>query len=87
VAKKEQPASPEFKRVKLYYETFSTESGKAVLKDLRNSFYDAQSYVPGDPYATAFSEGCRSVVLGILNALKQSQHPELFEESLDEYSE
>ncbi len=83
--KKSHLESEAYKRVKLYEETFSTESGKAVLKDLRRLFYDTEIYIPGDPYGTAFTLGQRSVVMLIRDMLRNSKHPELFEEVLDEY--
>lgn len=85
--KQAQPDNPEFKRVLNYSETFSTDSGLITLKDMRRTFFDRVSYVPGDPYATAFAEGQRSVVAQILSNLKQSSHPEMFEPSLDEYED
>jgi len=87
VQNKEEPQNKEYKRVKLYAETFSTGPGQVVLKDLRRQYCDTSSYTPGDPYETAFREGQRSVVLGILSELRQSNHPEKFEESQDEYEE
>lgn len=77
--RKEQPDNKEYKRVLYYFETFSSEPGMAVLKDMRSIYYDRQSYVPGDPDQTAFREGQRSVVFEILSALKSSKHPEIFE--------
>jgi hypothetical protein len=54
---------------------------------MRKSYFDRTSYVPGDPYATAFAEGQRSVVSDILSFLSQSKHPELFEEVPDDYQD
>ncbi len=73
---KEESAA--YKRIKSYYNTFCTEAGKTVLKDLKKMF-DVQSYIPGDPYATAFNEGRRSVLNEIMSTLRLSKHPELFE--------
>jgi hypothetical protein len=87
VRHKSVPDNKEYKRVLPYFETFSSESGKAVLKDMRKMYFDRQSYVPGDQYATAFLEGQRSVVADILSFLSQSKHPEIFEESPDDYNE
>lgn len=85
--KRELPNSEQYRKVVLYYETFSSESGKAVLRMMRNTYFDRQSYVSGDPYATAFAEGQRSVVADIISFLSQSKHPEIFEESPDDYAE
>lgn len=81
-----KPDNKEYKRVLYYAETFSTESGRAVLKNMRRTYFDRQSYVPGDQFATTFAEGQRSVVADILSFLSQSKHPELFE-TLDEIEE
>lgn len=79
--------NPDFKRVKLYFETFSTESGIATMKDLRKRYYDRLSYVPGDTHEMAFREGQKSIIFDILSDLKLSQHPELFEAVEDEYQD
>ncbi len=49
-----------------YGQTFSTPEGKIVLDDLRRSYQQKSSHVPGDSHSTAFKEGCRSVVLDIM---------------------
>jgi hypothetical protein len=85
--RKIQPDNKAYKKVKAYSETFSTESGLAVLRDMRKTYFDRQSYSPGDPYATAFAEGQRSVVADLLSFLLQSKHPELFLEESDEFTE
>ena len=87
MARPNQPNSKEFKRVLAYFETFSTESGQAVLRDLLKSFYDVPSYVRGDTYEAAFREGNRGVIFYILSMLKQSKHPEAFERTPDEINE
>jgi hypothetical protein len=40
--------------------------GVAVLEDLASKYYDRMSYVTGDPHATSFNEGARSVILYIM---------------------
>lgn len=40
--------------------------GVAVLEELAGKFYDVPSYVPGDPHATSFNEGARSVIIYLL---------------------
>lgn len=47
-----------------------SDEGKKVLWDLmkKNSMIGV-THVPGDPYSTAYNEGCRASVLEILNKL------------------
>ncbi len=80
--------SKQYQNVKLYENAFSGEAGKAVLKDLRRTFYDVSCYTPGDAYSTAYMEGQRAVVLYIISKLSQSKHPEMFQEEIvDAYGE
>jgi len=65
-----------------YQKVFGTHEGKKVLWDLMKSGGILQSSrVPGDPYGTAFNEGARSIVLGILNKVKTN--PEKLEKILE----
>lgn len=41
--------------------------GVAILEELTAKYHDCQSYVAGDPHATSFNEGARSVILYIFN--------------------
>lgn len=50
---------------------FSTPEGKRVLDRLKTKYYNTQSFVPGDPYFTAFHEGQRALVSDILKILEQ----------------
>jgi hypothetical protein len=40
--------------------------GEKILEELATHYYDRQSYVAGDPHATSFNEGARSVISYIL---------------------
>ncbi len=82
---KEQNQTPEYKRVLSYYNTFCTEAGKAVFKDLLAMFYDTSGYASGDTGEVIYHEGQRSVVQHIISALRQSKHPEMFERNLDDF--
>ena len=56
----------------MYTETFSSESGIKVLRDLEaRANWRASSYVAGDANATAFEEGKRAVLLHIHNMMTQ----------------
>jgi len=56
----------------MYKETFATENGASVLKDLeKRCNMRSSSYVAGDANATAFEEGKRAVILHIHNMLEE----------------
>jgi len=60
---KEQSALPDL----VYNRLFQQDAdGAAVLEELAARYYDRQSYVPGDPHATSYQEGQRSVVMYLL---------------------
>lgn len=61
-------------RRKAYCDTFKTESGKSVLEDLcKFSGAHRVSFVPGDPYSTAYKEGMRAMYLHITKIIGQSE--------------
>lgn len=62
------------KERRLAYElAFTSEHGRAALRDLVRSYVVRRSYVMGDPYATAFNEGQRDVVRHILAMLGKDE--------------
>jgi hypothetical protein len=73
--RRSQPRPPEtsqtVKQTEAAYRIFEQSlDGQAVLDDLCQAYYDRTSFVPGDPQATAFNEGARSVVLAIFQILE-----------------
>ncbi len=52
---------------KIYSDTFSTESGQAVLKDLKERFYWWETTYSPIPGETNINEGSRRPVLHIIN--------------------
>ncbi len=77
--RRKQPRPPdnpkESKRALAAYRLFETSvDGQVVLQDLCDSYYDVSSFVPGDPYATAFNEGRRAVVIAIFEILEELRH-------------
>lgn len=59
-------------RAKDYVQTFDTDAGKRVLKDLcKYAHVMHPSYTRGEPTHTAFKEGERNVVLRILSVLSK----------------
>ena len=59
------------RRTKLYKKKFSDKEGQELLRFLAiEAGAYTQSFVPGDPYATAFNEGKRhlySHIIGVMN--------------------
>ena len=55
----------QYAEYKKYYDLFATPSGKEIYADLLKTYYDRDSFIEGDPYATHYKDGQRSVVLGI----------------------
>lgn len=56
----------------VYHRLFQQDAdGMAVIDELAARYYDRPSYVPGDPCATSFHEGQRSVILWILQRAGQ----------------
>ncbi|MGH9390124.1 MAG: hypothetical protein ACRD1Z_10945 [Vicinamibacteria bacterium] len=74
-------------RIADFWKTFSPESGKRVLNDLRKQFGNRQSFVPGDSHATAFREGQRSAYLYILDKVELAQDTDRLEEYLSQAEE
>lgn len=56
---------------KAYAETFTTGWGDQVLTDLQDTFHVYSPMFSIDPYALAFREGQRSVVLEIMGAIER----------------
>jgi|TARA_B100000035_G_scaffold311671_1_gene321652 hypothetical protein len=56
-----------------YQGTFDTKEGKRVLDDLKSAYYHRGSYQK-DPYETAFREGQRSVIIRIINLMKEDKN-------------
>jgi len=49
---------------------FASPDGQKVFETLETEFSDRSSYVAGDPHATSFKEGQRSVMLFLKDALE-----------------
>ncbi len=72
--------------VRAYRTTFSSRSGKIVLKDLIEMHYMLiTSFVPGDPYATTLNEGERNVVIRVLQQI--NMNPNDFLKQIEEIVE
>jgi hypothetical protein len=70
----DKEAEKDFQQQKKDYEiTFDTSEGKRVLADLQSAYYHRGSYSK-DPYETAYREGQRSVIIRILNLIKEEKN-------------
>ena len=53
--------------------TFSTKEGMRVLEDLKHAYYHRISF-SRDPYATAYNEGMRAVIIRIINLISKEEN-------------
>jgi hypothetical protein len=74
-----------YDRIMDYSRTFSDGHGRNVLTDLCAQYEQRSSFVPGDPYATAFREGQRDVVLAIKAVLRTAEDKEFMRETVGEF--
>lgn len=72
------------RRAQDYRAAFTTAAGARVLRDMMRAFHMARpTHVDGDPYASAFKEGQRSVILLILNKLEVANDPDRFLQEIE----
>ena len=57
-----------------YKNTFSTKEGDAVIADLKSAYYHRGSYSKNDPHETSYREGQRSVIVRIINLMKEDKN-------------
>lgn len=79
------PEQTYYERIMDYQATFVEGRGRNVLDDLRAQYCHRSSFVSGDPYATAFREGQRDVVLAIESVLKTAADREFSLETVFTY--
>jgi len=48
-----------------YKFVFQSDEGQKVLQDLRERFYDRETFVRGEPDTTAYNQGARGVLFYI----------------------
>lgn len=59
-----------------YRRTFNNEDGEKVLADLKARFsFESTTFIPNDPYQSAFREGQRDAVLLIVRMLSEESKP------------
>jgi hypothetical protein len=64
----------DLKKLKQQYKiTFSSKEGEKVLADLTSAYYHRGSFKE-NPYETAYREGQRSVLIRIINLLKENKN-------------
>jgi len=57
-----------------YRITFSSKEGERVLADIQSAYYHRGSYSKNDPHETSYREGQRSVIIRIINLLKEDKN-------------
>ncbi|MDA9203596.1 hypothetical protein N9O38_00895 [Flavobacteriaceae bacterium] len=64
----------DLKQLKKQYKiTFSSKEGEKVLADLTSAYYHRGSFKE-NPYETAYREGQRSVLIRIINLIKENKN-------------
>jgi hypothetical protein len=64
----------DLKKLKQHYKiTFSSKEGEKVLADLTSAYYHRGSFKE-NPYETAYREGQRSVLIRIINLIKENKN-------------
>ena len=64
----------ELKQLKQDYQiTFSSKEGERVLADITSAYYHRSSF-KNDPYETAYREGQRSVLIRVINLMKENKN-------------
>lgn len=57
-------------RLRAFQRILNSGDGASLLQTLQSQFhYEDSTHVPGDPYASAFREGQRSVVLWLMKSI------------------
>ena len=57
-----------------YRITFSSKEGERVLADIQSAYYHRGSYSKNDPHETSYREGQRSVIIRIINLMKEDKN-------------
>ena len=58
----------------IYRTTFDSPEGQKVLADLTSAYYHRGSYTKNDSYETSYREGQRSVIIRIINLIKENKN-------------
>jgi prolyl oligopeptidase PreP (S9A serine peptidase family) len=65
----------DLKQLKQDYQiTFSSKEGERVLADITSAYYHRGSYTKNDSYETSYREGQRSVIIRIINLMKENKN-------------
>ena len=65
----------ELKQLKQDYKiTFSSKEGERVLADIKSAYYHRGSYTKNVPHDAAHREGQRSVIIRIINLMKENKN-------------
>ena len=57
-----------------YRITFASKEGERVLADLQSAYYHRGSFIKNDPHETSYREGQRSVIIRIINLMKEDKN-------------
>jgi len=57
-----------------YKLAFATKEGESVIADLKSAYYHRGSYSKNDPHETSYREGQRSVIIRIINLMKEDKN-------------
>ena len=57
-----------------YKLAFATKEGESVIADLKSAYYHRGSYSKNDPHETSYREGQRSVIIRMLNLMKEDKN-------------
>jgi len=65
----------DLKQIKAVYKiTFDSPEGQKVLADLKSAYYHRGSYTKNDSHETSYREGQRSVLIRIINLIKEDKN-------------
>tara|TARA_R110002167_G_scaffold330346_1_gene537009 strand:+ start:284 stop:505 length:222 start_codon:yes stop_codon:yes gene_type:complete len=65
----------DLKKIKSIYKiTFDSPEGQKVLADLKSAYYHRGSYSKNDSHETSYREGQRSVLIRIINLIKENKN-------------
>lgn len=72
------------KKATLFHRVFTSKDGTEVLRQLmRDTHMFDTTFEAGDPYTSAYYEGQRSVVTGIMRRIKaHTKNPAFFQEAM-----
>ena len=84
-AQRKKKPDPRTRLRAAYRHVFSTDTGRIILKDLmQRSGVLKPTTIPTDAILSAFNDGQRQIVLGILRQMRPDDQRNLVEETINE---